>query len=115
MEPHGARRRVCHLVQQLVHRPPPFRHPGAACKSGGNRRLAESDPAVGRERQPFAVQQDFVLALDGDVSAVGAVIEQEKLVVARFQGAVLPRRQLVGDHQVAGLAPADHDFRVVFA
>src|SRR5882762_11061824 len=74
-------------------------------------RMAEGDPAVPREREPFAVQQDFVLALDGDVGAVGAVVQQEKFVVARFERAVQPRRQLVADHQVAVLLPADHDAR----
>src|SRR5437016_739994 len=90
------------LAARELHRP-----------GGAAVRMAEGDPAVGREREPFAVQQDFVLALDGDVGAVGAVVQQEELVVARFQGAVLPRRQLVGDHQVAGLGPADHDARMV--
>src|SRR5437667_12376862 len=33
-------------------------------------RMAEGDPAVARARQPFAVQQDFVAALDGDGRAV---------------------------------------------
>src|SRR5437773_257556 len=81
--------------------------------SAGMGKIGRSYPRFDEALVDDGGEKPSVTALDGDVGAVGAVVQQKKLVVARFEGAVLPRRQLVGDHQVAGLGPADHDARVV--
>src|SRR3954463_6378992 len=69
-------------------------------------RVAAADPAVLPERQLLALQENFAVAIDGDEGAVGAVVLEHPLVLAALDGAVLARRLLVVDHEVAAfLAP----------
>src|SRR5688572_32049965 len=72
-----------------------------------DQRRAEGDGAALAQHELLALQEHFLLALDGDVGAVGADVDQDKLVLAPLDGAVLARSVLVGDDDAAFLAAAD--------
>src|SRR2546430_17246310 len=72
-------------------------------------RLAERDPAALSQLELLALQYHLQLAVDGDEGAVRAVVPQHELVLAPLDGAMLSRSLVIGDHELAGLIPPEHD------
>src|SRR4030095_13401324 len=78
-------------------------------------RMAEADMAAPAERQLFASQMDLGLALDRDVRAVRALIDQHELVATTLDPRVHARRHAVRDHDIVLHFATDAQRRMHFA
>lgn len=75
--------------------------------------MAEADAAAPVQHQFFAPQLDFFLALDGDVAAVGALVDEHEFVAPPLDFGVHARCPDIFDHNIRLGIPAQGDGGVI--
>src|SRR5258706_605331 len=79
----------------------------------GRARLPERDEAMAAQHRLLAAQHDLAVAVDREVSAVGAAIGEHELVLAPLDLAVGARGHAIRDDQVGGAVAPQHDGALV--